>query len=377
MASRCSVGLVVAFVLAITLFAAPPLFAQTFPSESGSIRVVTVAQGLEHPWGLVFLPDGRMLVSERPGRLRLVDADGRVSPPLKGVPAVFARGQGGLLDIALDPRFVDNCLIYFSFAEPGEGGAGTAVGRARLTESGLQDVRVIFRQKPKVNGGNHFGSRLVFTPDGLLFVTLGERYQMARAQNINEHLGKVVRINSDGSVPSDNPFVGRPPALPEIWSLGHRNIQGATLHPRTKQLWIVDHGAQGGDEINIVEAGKNYGWPIITYGRDYSGEKIGEGTAKAGLEQPVYYWDPSIAPSGMAFYTGREFPHWQGDLFVGSLKFGRLVRLRMDGTRVVHEERLLDGLDERIRHVVVGPDQFLYLLTDSPEGRILRIEPAR
>jgi glucose/arabinose dehydrogenase len=366
------VGVSITVGMASVSRAAPPLV-----TERGDIRVVTVAEGLEHPWGLAFLPDGRMLVTERPGRLRTVEADGRLSAPIAGVPAVFASGQGGLLDVALDPNFADNRLIYLSYAEAGDGGtAGTAVARGRLGDGTLEDVEVIFRQRPKVGGQNHWGSRLVFAPDGTLFVTLGERYQKERAQNLDEHLGKLIRINPDGSVPADNPFVGRDGALPEIYSLGHRNMQGATLHPVTQRLWIVDHGARGGDEINLPEAGKNYGWPIITFGRDYSGLPIGEGTAKPGLEQPIYYWDPSIAPSGMVFYTGERIPGWQGDLFVGALKDRLLVRLEVDGTTVTHEERLLKPLRERIRDVRNGPDGYLYLLTDDADGRILRLEPA-
>ena len=318
-----------------------------------------------------------MLVTERPGRLRIVGADGKVSAPLKGVPEVYESGQGGLLDVALDPDFANNRLVYLSYAEAdGRVAPPPSVARGRLADDRLDDVQVIFRQRPKVSGSNHFGSRLVFAPDGTLFVTLGERFQRDRAQNLNETLGKIVRINADGSIPADNPFVGRADALPEIWSLGHRNVQGAALNPETKRLWTIEHGAQGGDEINIPEAGKNYGWPIITYGIDYSGAKIGEGTAKAGLEQPIYYWDPSIAPSGAAFYTGDRFPAWRGNLFVGSLKFQLLVRLELDGTRVTHEERLLKELEERIRDVRQGPDGYLYLLTDSSDGRILRLEPA-
>jgi aldose sugar dehydrogenase len=362
------------------MLSSAPVAAQEFKSEDGPIQVVTVASGLEHPWGLAFLPDGRMLVTERPGRIRIVAADGKLSEPVKGVPEVYETAQGGLLDVVLRPKFADNRLIYWSYAEPAGGVAGTAVARARLVEEGggqarLEDLQVIFRQQPKVKGPNHWGSRLVFAPDGTLFVTLGERFQRDRAQNLNETLGKLVRINPDGSIPKDNPFVGRDDARPEIWSLGHRNVQGAALHPETKRLWIVEHGAQGGDEINIPEAGKNYGWPIISYGRDYSGAKIGEGTAKAGLEQPIYYWDPSIAPSGMAFYTADRFPAWRGDLFVGSLKFDLLVRLELEGTKVTHEERLLEDLSERIRDVRQGPDGLLYLLTDNTEGRILRVEP--
>jgi glucose/arabinose dehydrogenase len=350
---------------------------QEFGTEKAPVRVATVAQGLDHPWGLAFLPDGRMLVTERPGRLRLVEKDGRLSPPVAGVPEVYARGQGGLLDVALDPGFAGNRLVYLSYAEPGEGGAGTAVARARLGAGQLTELAVIFRQAPKVTGGNHWGSRLVFARDGTLFVTLGDRFAYReRAQDLGTHLGKIVRINPDGSVPRDNPFVGRADALPEIWSLGHRNAQAAALHPATGALWEIEHGARGGDEINTPAAGKNYGWPVITYGVDYSGAKIGEGTAKPGMEQPIYYWDPSIAPSGMAFYTADKFPEWRGNLFVGALKAQCLVRLELDGAKVIKEERLLAALGERIRDVRQGPDGFLYLLTDASAGRLLRLEPA-
>jgi glucose/arabinose dehydrogenase len=342
------------------------------------VRVETVARGLEHPWGLAFLPDGRMLVTERPGRLRLVDRNGRLSDPLGGVPDVFAQGQGGLLDVALSPDFARDRLVYLSFAEPGEGGAGTAVARGRLAERSLEGPRVIWRQRPKVGGANHWGSRLVFRRDGTLFVTLGDRFNYReRAQDLSVTLGKIVRINADGSVPRDNPFVGRAGAAPEIWSYGHRNVQAAALHPQTGDLWTVEHGARGGDELNRPEAGKNYGWPVITYGVDYSGAKIGEGTARPGMEQPVYYWDPVIAPSGAAFYTGSAFPDWRGSLFIGGLASRVLVRLTIAGGRVTGEERYLADLGERLRDVRQGPEGFLYLLTDNPAGRILRVGPAR
>ena len=343
-----------------------------------AVRVETVARGLEYPWALAFLPDGRMLVTERLGRLRIVERDGRVSEPLAGVPQVLAHGQGGLLDVALDPRFADNRLVYLSYAEPGaDGTAGTAVARGRLGEGRLNDIRVIYRQQPKVRGGAHFGSRLVFARDGTLFVTQGDRFAYSDgAQDLSVGIGKIVRINKDGSVPRDNPFVGRAGARPEIWSYGHRNVQSAALHPRNGQLWTVEHGARGGDELNRPEAGKNYGWPVITYGVDYSGAKIGEGTAKPGMEQPVYYWDPVIAPSGMTFYTGDAFPDWKGSLFIGSLQPGVLVRLTLKDGRVAREERYLGDLRERIRDVRQGPDGLLYLLTDSGDGRILRVLPA-
>lgn len=339
-------------------------------------RVTDVARGLEHPWGLAFLPDSRLLVTERPGRLRLV-TNGQLSEPLAGVPAVYARGQGGLLDVALGPGFAQDRLVYLSFSEPGEGGAGTAVARGRLGERGLEGTHVIWRQQPKVDGPNHWGSRLVFRPDGTLFVTLGERYAYReRAQDLSVTLGKIVRINPDGTVPRDNPFVGRDGVRPEIWSYGHRNIQAAALDARG-QLWTVEHGARGGDELNNPQPGKNYGWPVITYGVDYSGARIGIGTAHPGMEQPVYYWDPVIAPSGAAFYTGTAFPEWRGDLLVGSLRPGALVRLRIDNGRVIQEERYLGDLGERIRDVRQGPDGAIYLLTDSPRGRILRLDPTR
>jgi glucose/arabinose dehydrogenase len=343
-----------------------------------AVRVETVARGLEHPWALAFLPDGRMLVTERPGRLRIVGRDGRVSEPLAGVPEVQARGQGGLLDVALDPRFADNRLVYLSYAEPGaDGTAGTAVARGRLGQGRLEDVRVIYQQQPKVRSSLHFGSRLVFARDGTLFVTQGDRgaYRDG-AQDLSVGMGKIVRIKPDGSVPRDNPFVGRAGARPEIWSYGHRNVQGAALDPRTGQLSTVEHGARGGDELNRPEAGKNYGWPVITYGIDYSGARIGEGTAKPGMEQPIYYWDPVIAPSGMTFYTGDAFPDWKGSLFIGSLDPGLLVRLTLKDGRVAREERYLADLGERIRDVRQGPNGLLYLLTDSGDGRILRVLPA-
>ncbi len=343
-----------------------------------AVRVETVAGGLEHPWALAFLPDGRMLVTERPGRLHIVERDGRISEPLAGVPEVLARGQGGLLDVALDPRFADNRLVYLSYSEPGAGGAaGTAVARGRLGEGRLEDVRVIYQQQPKVRSSLHFGSRLVFARDGTLFVTQGDRgaYRDG-AQDLSVGFGKIVRIKPDGSVPRDNPFVGRAGVRPEIWSYGHRNVQSAALHPKTGRLWTVEHGARGGDELNRPEAGKNYGWPVITYGIDYSGATIGEGTAKPGMEQPVYYWDPVIAPSGMTFYTGDAFPDWKGSLLIGSLQPGLLVRLTLEDGKVAREERYLGELRERIRDVRQGPDGLLYLLTDSSDGRILRVRPA-
>lgn len=373
------------FVVVVCLLFTPPLIAlaqaprsSTPGSMNGAVRVETVAKGLENPWALAFLPDGRILVTERPGRLRIVERDGRVSKPLDNVPRVLARGQGGLLNVALDPRFSENRFVYLSYAELGEGNtAGTAVARGRLAEGKLDDVQVIYRQQPKVEGGGHFGSRLVFARDGTLFVTQGDRMgYRERAQDLSSGLGKIVRINADGSVPKDNPFVGRTGVRPEIWSYGHRNVQSAALHPETGQLWTVEHGARGGDELNHPEAGKNYGWPVITYGVDYSGAKIGEGTAKPGMEQPVYYWDPVIAPSGMAFYTGDALPDWKGSILIGSLNPGLLVRLTLKDGQVAREERYLGDLRERIRDVQQGPDGFIYLVTDNRDGRVLRVRPA-
>lgn len=343
-------------------------------------KVETFASRLVHPWGLAFLPDGQMLVTERPGRVRVVGKDGRLSDPVRGVPDVVAAGQGGLLDIALDPNFATSRLVYMSYAEPrGDGANGTSVARGKLVTDGnvsrLDDVKVIFRQMPAASGGLHFGSRLAFARDGNLFFTTGDRYHSRdKAQDLGTHYGKVIRIRPDGSVPPDNPFVNRSGARPETWSYGHRNPQSAAIHPATGKLWTVEHAARGGDEINVPAAGKNYGWPVINYGRDYSGFKIGESTQKAGMEQPIYYWDPSIAPSGMAFYTGNLLPEWKGNLFVGALAGRALHRLILDGETVVGEEALLKGLD-RIRDVRNGPDGALWLLTDSPQGRILRLVP--
>ncbi|HSI40557.1 MAG TPA: PQQ-dependent sugar dehydrogenase [Xanthobacteraceae bacterium] len=360
-----------------------PVEPVTLPSSIGPLRVETVAAGLEHPWSVAFLPDGRALVTERPGRLRIVTRSGTISSPVAGVPPVYARGQGGLLDVALAPDFTQSRLVYLSYAEPREGAAGTSVARARLVEEAgtarLDGLEVIFRQEPAAAGGNHFGSRLVFGRDGTLFVTLGDRYSARdQAQNLSNHIGKIVRLMPDGTPPPDNPFRATPGARPDIWSYGHRNVQGATLDPATGRLWTAEHGARGGDELNHPEAGKNYGWPVITYGRDYSGRSIGEGTAKSGLEQPVVYWDPSIAPSGLVLYTGTLFPAWKGDLFVGALAGNQLRRLRLDGDKVAEQEPLLAGLGERIRDVRQGPDGALWLLTDDPEnGRLLRVQPGR
>ncbi len=375
-ASLCRLAAGVLFLLTAALF---PLAAaaQVFSSEVQQFRAITLTENLEHPWGLAFLPDGRMLVSERPGRLRLVNADDRLDPqPVSGLPAIAAVGQGGLLDVALHPDYGRNGWLYLSYAGEGPGGYGTEVLRARLDGHALRDVQLIFRMQPKSGAGHHFGSRLVFDRQGYLYITLGDRGEMERAQRLDDHAGSVIRLHDDGRVPADNPFVDRPGAKPEKFTLGNRNVQGAALHPQTGEVWAHEHGPQGGDEVNIIRAGVNYGWPVITYGRNYvTGTRIGEGTARPGMAQPLLQWTPSIAPSGMAFYTGDRFPQWRGNLFVGALKFQMLVRLQLDGERVVHEERLLDGALGRIRDVRQGPDGLLYLLTDSPRGRIVRLEP--
>jgi glucose/arabinose dehydrogenase len=348
-------------------------------AEAAAVKVTEVARGFATPWSLAFLPDGRMLVTERPGRLRLVTAEGAVSAPLAGVPEVQARGQGGLLDVVLSPDFTRDRTIFLSFAQPTAGGARTAVARAKLDLDALRltEVKIVFAQKDDPPGNSHWGSRLVFGRDGNLFVTLGDRFDHRdRAQDLGSHLGKIVRIRPDGSVPADNPFVKRKGALPEIWSYGHRNVQGAALHPETGELWIHEHGPQGGDEVNRVRAGRNYGWPVITYGREYvTGFRIGEGTERADVEPPVRQWTPSIAPSGMAFYTGDAFPQWHGNLFAGALKFRLLARLALDGDRVMHEERLLADYGKRIRDVRQGPDGRLWLLEET-DGRLLRLDPA-
>ena len=367
-------------IIASLAFVTPAWAAQTDAptAPQSDVMVETVAEGLIHPWAIAFLPDGRMLVTERPGRMRLANMEGQVTAPIEGVPKVFAQGQGGLLDVALAPDFQSSGTIYFSYAEPREGGRnGTAVARARLVEGDdrprLEDVQIIFRQQPSYRADVHFGSRIVVAPDGKLFITLGERFQMQYAQDLSRHWGKVVRINPDGSVPEDNPFVGREGARPEIWSYGHRNPQAAGLHPETGELWIVDHGPRGGDEVNVVRKGLNYGWPIINYGRHYSGQDIPE--KREGMEQPLYYWDPSIAPSGMTFYTADRAPQWRGNLFVGALAGRHLARLVLDGEEVTAEEQLLKDLNERIRDVRQGPDGAIYVATDSPNGRILRVTP--
>ena len=362
------------------LFCALMLCAAAAPAAEP--KAVTVARGLVNPWGLAFLPDGRLLVTEKPGRLRVIAADGRVGAPVQGLPPVDSGGQCGLLDVVVDPGSGTSPIVYWSFAEAGEGGNGTAVARGRLETgaggSRLVDVQTIFRQLPKVASSNHCGSRIVFARDGRLFVGLGDRFSRKDdAQTLDNHLGKVVRIERDGRVPADNPFVAAQGARPEIWSRGHRNIQGMALHPVTGELWASEHGPQGGDEINLVEAGRNYGWPLLTYGRNYgSGTRIGEEGPQPGFEQPLKWWGPtSIAPSGMVFVTSDRYPGWKGSLLVGALRGEMLVRLTLDGRKVVGEERLLSRMSARIRDVRQGPDGLIYLLTDNNDGRVVRLDP--
>ena len=361
------------------------------PEQKANVAfdVVTVAEGLQNPWGLAFLPGGKMLVTERPGRLRVISADGKLSEPVAGLPAVDARSQGGLLDVVIDSNFAKTGLIYWSYAEPREGGVNnTAVARGKFVDDAtaprVENVEVIYHQAPTLNSRLHFGSRLVFGRDGTLFVTQGDRSiteGRMQAQNMDSGIGKIVRINADGSIPQDNPFVGKAGVRPEIWSIGHRNSQAAALHPTTGELWEVEHGTRGGDEINVVRKGKDYGWPTIAYGIEYRGGPITGGiTQQAGMEQPTYYWDPVIGPSGMVFYTGTLFPAWKGSLFVGGHETRDLVRLTLEGDRVVGEERLLTDLQpqrERIRDVRQGPDGALYLLTDSGTARVLKLVPKK
>lgn len=366
-----------------TLLAVPLLAhaagAVTYKSELGPLSVTPVVQGLHHPWALAFLPDHTgYLVTERPGTLRVVSTEGKLSAPVSGGPAVWAHGQGGLLDVALSPQFREDRLVYLSFAEAGpDGKAGTAVGRGRLSDdlTHLDNFTVIFRQQPKLSTGEHFGSRLVFDRDGYLFIALGENNRRPTAQDLSKLQGKVVRLFPDGRVPDDNPFVGQKGARPEIWSYGHRNQQGAALNPWTGTLWTHEHGPRGGDEINVIERGQNYGWPRATHGIDYSGVPIAEakGTSLAGVKDPVFFWPKSPAISGMAFYDADRFKAWQHDLFIGALSDQALIRLTFEGDKVNHEERLLGELKSRIRDVRQGPDGYLYVLTDADDGQLLRV----
>ena len=356
----------------------PARAGEAYDTSLGQLRLETVAAGLDHPWSFAFLPEGPILVTEREGRLRSIGADGKLSEPIGGLPEVSAVGQGGLLDIALPPDFSATRLVFLSFAEPREEGNATSVMRGRLAAdlSRLEEVKVIFRQQPSTAGGFHFGSRLVFDRTGALFITTGDRNSLRKlVQQTDNHIGKIIRITADGGIPPDNPKVAG--WLPEIWSIGHRNLQGAALHPETGLLWTVEHGARGGDELNQPQPGRNYGWPVISYGKEYSGGRIGQGKVMAGMEQPVHYWDPSIAPSGMVFYTGDRYPQWRGNLFVGALVKTHLARLEMKDGKVVSEEQLFRGF-ARIRDVRQGPDGYLYLLTDegAPDGRIVRVLPA-
>jgi len=358
--------------LASVLGGLGPVCAQT------DFQIEIVADDLLYPWSVAFLPSGGYLVTERDGTLQFVDKTGRMSA-VTGTPDVFANGQGGLLDVVLAPDFSSSREVFISYSEGSPGGAGTSVYRARLMPEGngfqLQDGVTIFSGNNRSHGGRHFGSRLVFAKDGTLFVTTGDRGDGPRAQDASDHAGSVLRIDRNGNAPADNPFIGSKNHQPEIWSIGHRNPQSATLHPTTGDLWTVEHGAKGGDEVNKPEAGKNYGWPVISYGRHYTGGKIGEGTSKAGLEQPVHYWDPSIAPSGMTFVDSSRYPEWQGNLLVGALRGRHVSVLEMDNGTVVRETKILQELEERIRDVRQGPDGYIYVLTDSDEGRLLRLLP--
>lgn len=352
-----------------------------FTSAAKTQRIQTefeiklIAGGLQFPWGMAFMPDGNVLVTERIGQLRIITPDGRISEPIKGVPAVFSQKQGGLLDVALDPDFSKNRLIYLSYAESEGSKASTAVARAELVDGNLKDLQVIFRQLPKTEGAVHFGSRLVFAPDGNLFITLGDRGDyMDEAQRLNTHIGKIIRIRSDGSIPADNPFINNPQAKPEIWSYGHRSVQGAAIHPKTGELWIHEHGPMGGDEINIPQPGKNYGWPKASYGSHYNGIPIKDEHAEQGFEEPIYYWTPSIAPSGMLFYTGNQFPAWRNSLFVGALVGRHVLRLSTEGKKILGGEQLLMQT-LRFRDVEQGPDGALYLLTDEENGKLLKLIP--
>ncbi len=370
-----------AFICSLLLVGSVPAVtaAESFDSEQGRVTVEAVAEGLEHPWAMAFLPaQGGILVTERPGRLRIVDDEGQLSKPLGGVPEVYARGQGGLLDVRLSPDFTQDRLVYLSYAEAGEGGkAGTTVGRGRLADDNtrLEDFTVIFRQQPKLSTGVHLGSRLAFDAEGHLFIALGENNQRPTAQDLGKLQGKVVRIYPDGRIPEYNPFTGTAGTRPEIWSYGHRNQQGAAFNPWSGRLWTHEHGPRGGDEINIPQPGRNYGWPLATHGIDYSGRPIPEaqGESAEGSVPPHYVWERSPAISGMAFYDADRFQPWQHNLFIGALVDQSLIRLQLDGDRIVHEERLLKSLGERIRDVRQGPDGYLYLLTDSPRGKLLRV----
>lgn len=356
---------------------------RTVTTEKGPVLLSVVARGLAQPWGMDMLPNGAMILTEKPGRLRILDQEGNLSAPLGGVPPVADVGQGGLLDVTVDPAFASNRLLWLAYSEPASDGANsTAVARARLSADGttLKGVTVVFRQLPRYPGRLHFGARVVFARDGTMFVTLGERFRdpwRQQAQNLRSHLGKVVRLQPDGTAPGDNPFIGRDDALPEVWSHGHRNVQGAAIHPETGKLWISEHGPRGGDELNVVKPGGNYGWPLVSHGVEYSGRPVGRGFRSApGLEDPVATWTPAIAPGGIAFYGSRTFPDWQGNLLVSGLRARAILRLELDGESVIHEERLIADEGQRIRDVAAGPDGVVYALTDDErDGRVLRLAP--
>jgi len=380
-AARTGTVLLALVAMLTILFGAAGLLAAaerlgTYTTDKQRFHLVRVTDGLEHPWGLAFLPDGRMLVTERPGRLRIV-ADGWLVPePVAGVPEVWDEGQGGLLDVALHPGFAENGLVYLSYSSPDDDDdAATAVARGRLVGDRLEDVEEIYVALPRDDNGRHFGSRLVFA-DGYLFVTAGDRGDSDRAQELDDPAGSIIRLHDDGRVPEDNPFVGTAGARPELYSVGHRNPQGMTLEAATGRIYAIEHGPKGGDELNLIEPGVNYGWPVITHGKSYMGFKIGEGTRKEGMAQPVHYWVPSISPSGLMIYDADRFPAWQGSFFAGALSGELLVRLEVAGGRVVVEERMLEDLEERFRDVRQGPDGLIYLLTDHPDGMLLRLEPA-
>ncbi|CAA6811894.1 MAG: PQQ-dependent oxidoreductase, gdhB family [uncultured Thiotrichaceae bacterium] len=350
--------------------------ADMIDTEKAKVRSTTLIENLDHPWSLAFLPDGKMLITERSGDLLIFDKEAKNRQLVRGLPDIEAYGQGGLLDVRPHPDFATNQWVYFSYAAEGENGVGTEVARGKLQGAQLSNLEVLFKLGPKSNRGQHFGSRLIFDKKGYLYITLGDRGEKNRAQDTQDHAGSVIRLHDDGRIPADNPFVVNKQGKPEIFSYGHRNIQGADLHPKTGELWSHEHGPQGGDELNISRNGQNFGWPVITYGVNYViGTKIGEGTHKAGMQQPLHYWVPSIAPSGMSFYTGDAFPQWKNNVFVGSLKFRLLVRLELEGEKVTHEERLFKGKFGRIRDVRTGPDGFLYLLTDADNGKLIRLSP--
>jgi glucose/arabinose dehydrogenase len=350
---------------------------EIFRSENHSFSIETVVDGLEYPWSMEFTSDGKILITERPGRLRIFE-NGELSAPIKGLPEIKVEGQGGLLDIALDSDFINNKILFFSYSAGNLLGIGTEVSSAKLVNDELKELKLLFKALPKSRGGRHFGSRLLLTNDNSLYITLGDRGEMKRAQNINDHAGSLIRINKDGEIPNDNPFIKRSDAKAEIYTYGNRNIQGIALNPVTYNIWTVEHGPQGGDELNLMKPGINYGWPVITYGVNYgAGTQIGEGTHKDGMAQPVYHWVPSIATSSLLFYSGKKFPNWKGNVFVSSLKFGQLARLEMTNNKVMEEERLINGAVGRIREVKEGPDGLLYILIDDANGKILRLKPVK